>query len=126
MANRCDLCLTALALFSSADRVSSVRYSKIGFIHVSPSSSTTASISASLIDFSLSSSTNTCLLKCAKLIDTILLNASAFLFSLLGTYLIENALKLLEDLSVNKIHGSGSSSFISTEYPESPPLVVRL
>ncbi|GKE54056.1 ribonuclease H-like domain-containing protein [Tanacetum coccineum] len=63
--------------------------------HVSPSSSTTANTSTALIDFSFSSSTRTCLLKCAKLVDVILLKASAFLFSLLGTCLIENDLKLL-------------------------------
>ncbi|GKE56873.1 ribonuclease H-like domain-containing protein, partial [Tanacetum coccineum] len=63
--------------------------------HVSPSSFTTANTSTALIDFSFSSSTRTCLLKCAKLVDVILLKASAFLFSLLGTCLIENDLKLL-------------------------------
>nr|GEU84025.1 RNA-directed DNA polymerase, eukaryota, reverse transcriptase zinc-binding domain protein [Tanacetum cinerariifolium] len=54
-------------------------------------------------------STSTCLLKCAKLVEAILLRSSAFLFSLLGICLIENALKLPEDPSVNKIHGLGSS-----------------
>nr|GEV27581.1 hypothetical protein [Tanacetum cinerariifolium] len=116
---QCDLHLTALAFFTSADRVTSV-----------------------------SSSTNTCLLKCAKLVDDILLSAPAFLVSLLGTCLIESALKLMgylrkvfenrshpginevhpfwfvsispalepfvkDDPSVNKIHGSGSSSSTS-------------
>ncbi|GJV70750.1 hypothetical protein Tco_1490745 [Tanacetum coccineum] len=120
-------------------RISFVRYSKIGVIHVSPSSSTTASTSISHIDFSFSSSTNTCLLKCAKLVDDILLSASAFLISLLGTCLIENALKLLasvrtfsryrimstsfanpapepsvqDDPSTSRIHSSGSSSSAS-------------
>ncbi|GJX33472.1 reverse transcriptase domain-containing protein [Tanacetum coccineum] len=84
MAKRYDLRLTALAFITSAGRVSSV-----------------------------SSSTNTCLLKCAKLVDAILLSALTFLFLLLGTCLIENALKLLDDPSVNKIHGSGSSSSAS-------------
>nr|GEV03400.1 hypothetical protein [Tanacetum cinerariifolium] len=93
--------------------VSSLRYSKIGVIQISPSSSITASIYTSLIDFSFSSLTNTCLLKCAKLVDAIFLSATAFLFSLLGTCLIENALKLLDDPSVNKIHGLGSSSSTS-------------
>nr|GEX52751.1 hypothetical protein [Tanacetum cinerariifolium] len=55
-------------------RVSYKRYSKIGVIHVSSSSSTIANISTSLIDFSFNSSTNTCLLRCAKLMDTILLS----------------------------------------------------
>nr|GEX74853.1 hypothetical protein [Tanacetum cinerariifolium] len=77
-------------------------------------------------DFSFSSFTNTCLLKCAKLVDAILFRALAFLISLLGTCLIKNALKLLvceyqscpgticaDDPSVNKIHGSGSSSSTS-------------
>nr|GEX16079.1 transposase (putative), gypsy type [Tanacetum cinerariifolium]GEX37462.1 transposase (putative), gypsy type [Tanacetum cinerariifolium] len=95
------------------ERVSFVRYLKIGVIYVSSSSSTTANTSTLLIDFSINSSTNTCLLKCAKLVDAILLSASSFLFSLLGICLIENALKLLEDPSVNKIHGSGSSSSTS-------------
>ncbi|GJT14604.1 hypothetical protein Tco_0861646 [Tanacetum coccineum] len=66
MANRRDLRHTAFALFTSAGRVSPV-----------------------------SSSTNTCLLRCAKLVDAILLSALAFLFSLLRTCLIENILKTL-------------------------------
>ncbi|GKE71084.1 hypothetical protein Tco_1529156 [Tanacetum coccineum] len=41
------------------------------------------------------SSVSTCLLRCAKLVDAILLNASAFLFLLLGTCFIENARKVL-------------------------------
>ncbi|GJR76188.1 hypothetical protein Tco_0088553 [Tanacetum coccineum] len=110
MENHHDLRLTALAFLASAGSVSFVRYLKIGVIHVSPSSSTTANTFVALIDFSFGSSTSTYLLKCAKLIDAIFLNASAFLFSLLGTCLIENALKLLEDPFVNKIHGLGSSS----------------
>ncbi|GJV04576.1 hypothetical protein Tco_1338145 [Tanacetum coccineum] len=130
MENHHDLRLTALAFLASAGSVPFTRYLKIGVIHVSHSSSTTANTSVALIDFSFGSPTNTYLLKCAKLIDAIFLNASAFLFSLLGTCLIENALKLLvnsipsglvsispvlessvqEDPSVNKIHGSGSSS----------------
>ncbi|GKE10162.1 hypothetical protein Tco_1413713 [Tanacetum coccineum] len=92
--NHCDLRLTTLAFFTSTSRVSSLRYSKIRGIQVSPSSSTTVIISTSLMDFSFNSSTNTCLLKCAKLVEAILLSASAFLFSPLGTFLIENALKL--------------------------------
>nr|GFA37512.1 hypothetical protein [Tanacetum cinerariifolium] len=84
MANRHDLHLNDLVFITSACSVSSV-----------------------------SSSTNTCLLKCAKLVDAIWLSASAFLFSLMGTFLIKNALKLLDDPFVNKIHGSGSSSSIS-------------
>ncbi|GKA71796.1 reverse transcriptase domain-containing protein [Tanacetum coccineum] len=95
MENCHDLRLTALAFFTFVGRVPYVRYLKIGVIHISPSSSTTANTSVALIDFSFSSSTSTCLRKCAKLVDTILLNASAFLFSLLGTCLIENASKLL-------------------------------
>ncbi|GJV50871.1 hypothetical protein Tco_1446612 [Tanacetum coccineum] len=47
------------------------------------------------MDFSFSSSTSTCLLRCAKLVDAILLRASAFLFLLRGTCLMENSLKLL-------------------------------
>ncbi|GJW21952.1 hypothetical protein Tco_0032574 [Tanacetum coccineum] len=44
---------------------------------------------------SVSSSTNTCLLKCAKLVDAILLSTLAFLFPLLGICLIDKTLKLL-------------------------------
>ncbi|GJT00492.1 hypothetical protein Tco_0821661 [Tanacetum coccineum] len=130
MENHHDLRLTALTFFTSAGSVPSMRYLKIGVIYVSPSFSTIANTSVVLMDFSFSSSTSTCLLKCAKLVDAILLNATAFLFSLLGTYLIKNTLKLLvnfipyglvsinptpkpsvqEDLSVNKIYGLGSSS----------------
>nr|GEX09850.1 reverse transcriptase domain-containing protein [Tanacetum cinerariifolium] len=71
--------------------------------------------------------------QCAKLVDAILLSASDLLFSLLGTCLIKNILKPLvnsapsrfvstspalepstqDDPSVNKIHGSGSSSSTS-------------
>ncbi|GJV11899.1 hypothetical protein Tco_1353440 [Tanacetum coccineum] len=46
--------------------------------------------------FSFNSSTNTCLLICAKLVDAILLNASTFLLLLLGTCFIENAQKALD------------------------------
>nr|GEV75436.1 hypothetical protein [Tanacetum cinerariifolium] len=108
--NRYDLRRATLALFTFVGRVSSV-----------------------------SSSTNTCLLRCAKLVDAILLSALAFLFSLLETCLIENVLKPLvsvlsfskyriisasfaipapepsaqDEPSVNKVHGSGSSSSTS-------------
>nr|GEW73708.1 hypothetical protein [Tanacetum cinerariifolium] len=44
---------------------------------------------------SVSTSTNTCFLKWMKLVDTILLRASAFLFSILGTCSIENFLNPL-------------------------------
>nr|GEW14281.1 hypothetical protein [Tanacetum cinerariifolium] len=94
MANRQDLRLIALAFFTSVGKVPSARYLKRELIQVSPSSSTIANISISRMDFSFNSSTNTCLLKCAKLVEAILLKASAFLFSLLGICLIENALKL--------------------------------
>ncbi|GJU84972.1 hypothetical protein Tco_1292518 [Tanacetum coccineum] len=66
-----------------------------GVIHVLPSFSTTERISFSFMDFSFSYSTSTYLLRCAKLMDAILLRASAFLFSLRGTCLMENSLKLL-------------------------------
>nr|GEX79175.1 integrase, catalytic region, zinc finger, CCHC-type, peptidase aspartic, catalytic [Tanacetum cinerariifolium] len=75
--------------------MSSVRYSWIGVTHVHPLSSTNVSTSISSIDFSFSSSTSTCLLRWAKLVDAILLSVSAFLFSPLGTCLIENSLKVL-------------------------------
>nr|GEZ42609.1 hypothetical protein [Tanacetum cinerariifolium] len=111
------LLLTSLRLYAW---VPSSRYLKIGVIQVSPSSFITANISTSLMDFSFNSSTNTCLLKCAKLVEAILLSASNFLFSLLGTCLIENALKLFEDPSVNKIYGSESSSSTSIRVSEEP------
>ncbi|GJT27848.1 hypothetical protein Tco_0908123 [Tanacetum coccineum] len=44
---------------------------------------------------SVSSLTSTCLLRCTKMVDAILLSASAFLFPLLGTCLIENSRKAL-------------------------------
>nr|GFA45502.1 hypothetical protein [Tanacetum cinerariifolium] len=118
MANRHDLRLTALAFFTSAGRVPSSRYLKIRAIQVSPSSSTTANISTAIMDFSFNSSTNTCLLKCVKLAEAILLSASAFLFSLLGICLIENAVKLFKDASINKIYGSWSSSSTSIKVSE--------
>nr|GFA01600.1 hypothetical protein [Tanacetum cinerariifolium] len=58
-------------------RVPSSRYLKIGAIQVSPSSSTTANISNAIMDFSFNSSTNTCLLKCVKLVEAILLNSGS-------------------------------------------------
>nr|GEX07145.1 hypothetical protein [Tanacetum cinerariifolium] len=80
-------------------------------IHVSISSSTTANTSNSFIDFSLSSSTNTYLLRCAKLVDVILLSASDLLFLLLGTCLIENILKLLVSVSTFSRYRIMSASF---------------
>nr|GEY54959.1 reverse transcriptase domain-containing protein [Tanacetum cinerariifolium] len=65
-ANCQDLRLIALAFFTSTGKVPSVGYLKRGFIQVSPSSSTTANISTSLLDFSFSSSTGTCLLKALR------------------------------------------------------------
>nr|GEW80460.1 hypothetical protein [Tanacetum cinerariifolium] len=114
-ANRQDLCLIALAFFTSAGKVPSARYLKRGVIQVSPSSSTTNNISISPMDFSFSYSTSTCLLNCAKRVEAILLRESAFLFSLLRICLIENAFKSPEDLSVKKIHGSGRSPSSSIE-----------
>nr|GEU41853.1 hypothetical protein [Tanacetum cinerariifolium] len=63
------------------------------------------------------SSVRTCLLKWVKLVDAILLGASAFLFSLLGTCLIENLLKLLEGtftFSRPAIRASYSASLLVT------------
>nr|GEW22997.1 reverse transcriptase domain-containing protein [Tanacetum cinerariifolium] len=102
---------------------------KIGVIRVRPYS-TTASTSFSSIDFSLSSSTSTCLLKWTKLVDAILLSASAFLFSHLASNLnlrayvnsipsglisIKPTLEpsIHDDPSVNNVYGSGSS-FLSS------------
>nr|GEW01826.1 reverse transcriptase domain-containing protein [Tanacetum cinerariifolium] len=93
--NECNALMTASVSYVNENGVSPLldfiivwvpfsRYLKIGVIQVSPSSSTTANISTSFMDFSFNSSTNTCLLKCAKLVEAILLSASAFLFSLLG------------------------------------------
>ncbi|GJT56086.1 hypothetical protein Tco_0991140 [Tanacetum coccineum] len=63
--------------------------------HPVSSSSTTSRISFQFMDFSFNSSTSTYLLRCAKLVDAILLRASAFLFSLRGICLIENLVKLV-------------------------------
>ncbi|GJW54803.1 hypothetical protein Tco_0098888 [Tanacetum coccineum] len=82
-----------LASFLSPGRVPSFRYSIIGVIHVVPSSSTIVATSSSCMDFSLSISTKTCLDRCAKLVDAILLKASAFLFLLHGTWFIEKLAK---------------------------------
>ncbi|GKD31588.1 putative reverse transcriptase domain-containing protein, partial [Tanacetum coccineum] len=99
----------------------------LGVIHVFPSSSTTARISFSFMDFSFSSSTSTCLLRCARLVDAILLRTSSFLFLLHASNLILMAYvnsapsgfvnispapepSTQDDPSVNKVHGSGSSS----------------
>ena len=65
----------------------------IGVIHVGSSSSITVDISLSEMDLFFRISTRTCLDKCAKLVDAILLSASAFLFSPLGTCLIVNLSK---------------------------------
>ncbi|GJW27369.1 hypothetical protein Tco_0041180 [Tanacetum coccineum] len=78
------LVLMARAFFASAGSVPSVRYSNNGVIHEYPSSSTTARIFLSSIDFSFRTSTMTCLVKWAKLVDAIFLSTPAFLFSLLG------------------------------------------
>nr|GEZ21965.1 hypothetical protein [Tanacetum cinerariifolium] len=53
------------------------------------SSFITAATSFSFMDLFLSTSTSTCLDKCVKLVDTILLRASAFLFLLRETWLIK-------------------------------------
>nr|GFB97033.1 hypothetical protein [Tanacetum cinerariifolium] len=58
-------------------------------IQVGPSSSITAVTSFPVMDLVLTTLTSTCLDKCAKLVDAILLRASAFLFLLRGTWLIE-------------------------------------
>ncbi|GJX92471.1 hypothetical protein Tco_0345797 [Tanacetum coccineum] len=71
MAKRYDLRFIALAFFLSAGKVSSVRIF-LSIHHHTP-----------------------CLLECAKLVDAILLSASAFLFLLLGTCFIKNARKVL-------------------------------
>ncbi|GKA20472.1 hypothetical protein Tco_0700461 [Tanacetum coccineum] len=124
------LILMVRAFFASAGSVSSVRYSNNGVIHEYHSSSTTARISPSLIDFSFKTSTKTCLVKWAKLVDAILLSASAFLFSLLdfarpfvllsvnstpsGFVRMSPALDPFrhEDPSVKRIHGFGISSSV--------------
>nr|GEZ21966.1 hypothetical protein [Tanacetum cinerariifolium] len=56
---------------------------------VGPSSFITAATSFSFMDLFLSTSTSTCLDKYAKLVDIILIRASAFLFLLRETWLIE-------------------------------------
>ncbi|GJX97883.1 hypothetical protein Tco_0353681 [Tanacetum coccineum] len=82
MAKHCDFCLIDLAFSRFAGKVSLLRYSWIDVIQESPSSSTTESTSTSFTDFSFNSSTSTCLLRCAKLVDAILLSASALFVSL--------------------------------------------
>nr|GEV83218.1 reverse transcriptase domain-containing protein [Tanacetum cinerariifolium] len=54
--------------------------------------------SFSFMNLSLTTSTSTCLDKCAKLVDAILLRASTFLFLLRGTWLIENVVNPLTKL----------------------------
>ncbi|GKD58636.1 hypothetical protein Tco_1296145, partial [Tanacetum coccineum] len=93
-----------LASFLSPGRVPSFRYSIIGVIHVVPSSSTTVATSSSCMDFYLSISTKTCLDKCAKLVDAILLRASTFLFLLRGTWLIEKLAPLTRLLTFSSIN----------------------
>ncbi|GJY70705.1 hypothetical protein Tco_0474408 [Tanacetum coccineum] len=110
-----DLLFTAQALFVSAGSVPSVRYSSSGVIHESPSSSTTTRISLSSIDFSFNTSTNTCLVKWAKLVYVILLRASAFLFSILGTRSMENFLNLLMSVFAFSRMAYGSASVPSAE-----------
>ncbi|GKB20081.1 hypothetical protein Tco_0854004 [Tanacetum coccineum] len=87
-----------LASFLSSRRVLSVKYSIVGVIYVIPSSFTTVVTSFSCMDVSFSILTNTCLDKCAKLVDAILLKASAFLFLLRGTWLIAKLAKPLTRL----------------------------
>nr|GFC40482.1 hypothetical protein [Tanacetum cinerariifolium] len=72
-------------------------------IHVGPSSSITAVTSFSVMDLESSTSTSTCLDKCAKLVDAILLRASAFLFLLRGTWFIEKVLNpLTKPLAISR------------------------
>ncbi|GJT60428.1 hypothetical protein Tco_1003961 [Tanacetum coccineum] len=66
---------------SEAPAISVCQVLALWVLSVLPSSSTTSRISFSFMDFSFNSSTSTCLLRCAKLVDAILLRASAFLFS---------------------------------------------
>ena len=73
--------------------------SMIGVIHVGSCSSITVDISISEMDFYFKVSTNNCFDRCAKLVDAVLLSASAFLFSPLGTCLMVNLSKLcIKDL----------------------------
>nr|GEW44561.1 hypothetical protein [Tanacetum cinerariifolium] len=110
MVYRLALILIARAFFVSAGRVPFVRYSTSCVLQQYPSSSITAKISLSSIDFLFSVSTKTCLVRWAKLMDAILLNASAFLFSLRGTCLIENISKR----SINVLAFLGCESFFDT------------
>nr|GEU73691.1 hypothetical protein [Tanacetum cinerariifolium] len=87
--------VSSIQLLLLASSLALIPSLKLWVIHVFPSSSTAANTSNSFIDFSFSSSTNTCLLRCAKLVDAILLSASDFLFLLMGTCLIENVLNSL-------------------------------
>nr|GEY91872.1 reverse transcriptase domain-containing protein [Tanacetum cinerariifolium] len=80
---------------------------------VGPSSSTMVVTSFSFMDLYLSTSTSTCLDKYAKLVDAILLWASAFLFLLRGTWLIEKLVNPLTKLLTL------SRPAISASYPAS-------
>nr|GEV31637.1 retrovirus-related Pol polyprotein from transposon TNT 1-94 [Tanacetum cinerariifolium] len=112
-------------------RMSFMRNSWIGVIHVRHYS-TTASTSFSSIEFSFSSFRSTCLIRWVKLVDAILLSASAFLFALLasnqnlrayvnftpsGFVIISLAPEpsMHDETFVNSIHGSGSSSLSSMD-----------
>nr|GEW17670.1 hypothetical protein [Tanacetum cinerariifolium] len=112
----------AVITFPDDVPVPSVRYSTSGVIQQYPSSSTIAKIFLYSIEFLSSVSTKTCLVRWAMLVDAILLNASAFLFSLHGTCSIENSLKLLiRVLAFSRVHGSGiaSSACTSIDGPSS-------
>nr|GFC32891.1 hypothetical protein [Tanacetum cinerariifolium] len=78
---------------------------------VGPSSSITAATSFSFVDLFSSTSTSTCLDRCAKLVDAILLRASACLFLLRSTWLIENVVNpLTRPLTISRTATSASYS----------------
>ena len=91
--NLCAVRRTLRASFCSCGKIPLLINSMIGVIHVGSCSSVTVDISISKIDLSFRVSTNTYFDRCAKLVDAILLSASAFLFSPLGTCLMVNLSK---------------------------------
>ncbi|GKD73375.1 hypothetical protein Tco_1331657, partial [Tanacetum coccineum] len=79
--------------FLSFSQMPLSRHCMIGVIQLSPSSSTTVRTSWHFVDRSLSTSTNTSLVKWLMATDDSLLSTSAFWFMLLGMFSIENDLK---------------------------------
>jgi hypothetical protein len=91
--NFCAVHRIRRASFCSWGNVPLLMNSMIGVIQVGSCYSITVDISISEMDLFFKVYTNTCFDRCAKLVDAILLSASAFLFSPLGTCLMVNLSK---------------------------------